>query len=106
MTEKPLFIPLKTEWFEAFERGEKRSELRRYGPGWNERTCRPGRSVTLSCGYGKHRRMTATIAEFHRRQARTFGSTYRAAIEQTFGTLNIEIAEIRLTDLRPHEREQ
>jgi len=26
---KPLFIPLKTEYYESFERGEKTEELRR-----------------------------------------------------------------------------
>jgi hypothetical protein len=29
---KPLFIPLKAEFFEAFERGEKDTEYRVYGP--------------------------------------------------------------------------
>jgi hypothetical protein len=45
---KALFIPLKTRWFRAFERGEKRDEWR---PRWNEKTLIPGRAVTLSHGY-------------------------------------------------------
>lgn len=49
--EKPLFIPLRRVWFEAFERGEKAVEYRAYGARWNERTCRPGRRATLSLGY-------------------------------------------------------
>lgn len=48
---KPLFVPLKTEWFRAFERGEKTTEYRLYGARWNESTCIPGRAVTLSHGY-------------------------------------------------------
>lgn len=42
---KPLFVPLKTEYYEAFADGSKREELRRYGPRWNEKTCAVGRPV-------------------------------------------------------------
>ena len=48
---KPLFVPLKTRYFRAFEDGTKTTEYRRYGPRWNERTARIGRPVTLSHGY-------------------------------------------------------
>jgi len=61
---KPLFIPFKKEYFEAFERGEKTFEFRQYGPRWNEKTCVPGRAVTLSCGYGKQRRLYGVIKSF------------------------------------------
>jgi len=37
MESKPLFIPLKTEYYESFERGAKPSELRVYGKRWNEK---------------------------------------------------------------------
>lgn len=57
----PLFIPLKRQYFEAFERGEKSAEWRPYGPRWNERTCRPGRPVVLSLGYGKALRLRGVI---------------------------------------------
>ena len=59
-----LFIPLKKEFFEAFERGPKTEEFRKYGPGWNERTCVIGRPVVLSCGYGKARRIRGVIQSF------------------------------------------
>jgi len=61
---KPLFIPLKREYFEAFERGEKRFEYRLSGARWNERTCVPGREALLSLGYGKHRRLRARVVSF------------------------------------------
>lgn len=61
---KPLFVPLRREYFEAFERGEKTEEYRPYGPRWNERTCFPGRRVVLSLGYGKARRLTGVIRAF------------------------------------------
>ena len=65
MSEKPLFIPLKAEYYEAFENGTKDTEYRRYGKIWNENNCRPGRTVTLSYGYGKARRMKGTVIDFH-----------------------------------------
>lgn len=58
---KPLFVPLKKKYYEAFECGDKGTEYRAYGPRWNERTCYPGRHVVLSCGYGKGRRIKAII---------------------------------------------
>lgn len=68
---KPLFIPLKTAYFEAFAKGEKTVEYRPYGPRWNECTCPVGRKVTLSHGYGKARRLTGTVIAFERSAAPT-----------------------------------
>ena len=64
MSDKPLFIPLKKEHFEAFERGEKAEEYRPAGPRWNHRTCRVGRRVTLSNGYGKSRRLSGRVVSY------------------------------------------
>lgn len=64
MTTKPLFIPLKREFFEAFKAGEKTQEYRPLGPRWNERTCALGRSVVLSLGYGKAQRLVGVITGF------------------------------------------
>lgn len=52
---KPLFLPLKTEYFNAFLSGEKSVEYRCYGPRWNERTIIQGRCVILSQGYSGKR---------------------------------------------------
>ena len=93
---KPLSIPLKTKWFNLFKSSAKTSELRRYGPRWNEKTCPVGRAVTLSKGYGKHERLSGRVTAFHKRHGQTFGSTYRVAIRETFGTDNITVAEIRI----------
>lgn len=93
---KPLFIPLKSEYYEAFVNGSKAAELRRYGPRWNEKTCTPGRSVVLSMGYGKQHRTHGRIWKFKRQHGSTFGSTYRAAILNVFGTLDIDIACISI----------
>lgn len=51
MINRPLFVPLRTEWFEAFRVGRKSVEWRVYGPRWNHRVVRPGRAVVLSHGY-------------------------------------------------------
>ena len=55
MITRPLFVPLKTRYFREFEAGRKTTEYRRYGRGWNERTCWIGRPVTLSHGYSGSR---------------------------------------------------
>lgn len=61
MSAKPLFIPLKREYFEAFRAGEKSTEYRPWGPRWNDKTCPVGRRVTLSLGYGKSHRLYGTV---------------------------------------------
>ena len=60
---RPLFIPLKRKYFEAFAKGEKTTEYRPYGPRWNDKTCVPGRPVVLSLGYGKRDRLSGIIAD-------------------------------------------
>ncbi|WP_434513816.1 hypothetical protein AB6Q56_14645 [Dechloromonas sp. ARDL1] len=62
--EKPLFIPLKREYFEQFARGDKEWEFRQEGPRWNSRTCRIGRRVVLSLGYGKKHRMFGEVVDY------------------------------------------
>ena len=65
-TEKPLFIPLKKEYYQQFLDGTKpfMEEFRKYGPRWNEKTCRVGRAVVLSCGYGKQNRTRGKVVGF------------------------------------------
>lgn len=60
-SDRPLFIPLKGEWYDKFSSGKKTVEYRRHGPGWNLKTCWVGRPVVLSRGYGKAHRMTGRI---------------------------------------------
>lgn len=48
---KPLFIPLKKEYFMAFKSGAKRTEYRLYGSRWHEGTVIKGRAVRLRLGY-------------------------------------------------------
>lgn len=97
---KPLFIPLKSIYYERFLDGSKTSELRLYGPRWNEKTCFAGRKVILSKGYGKKHRLEGVITEFLKRDARTFGQTYQQSVMNIYGTLDKPIAEIRIKVLR------
>jgi len=97
---KPLFIPLKTKYYNAFASGEKKEELRVYGPRWNEKTCTINRHVILSKGYGKHARMKGRIWRFKKQHGSLFGSTCQNAIKEVFGTLDIDIACIDITDLQ------
>jgi hypothetical protein len=63
-TDDRLFVPLTTEPFRWFERGQKRWELRRYGRQYTERQVRPGRFVELRRGYQeKCGSLWGTIAE-------------------------------------------
>jgi hypothetical protein len=61
--ERPLFIPLRRAWFDAFASGAKREEWRRHGPGWNANTCRVGRPVVLALGYSRTR-LTGVVTGF------------------------------------------
>ena len=61
---KPLFIPLKSEFFRAFQAGTKTVEFRQYGRRWNEATCQLGRPVVLSHGYGKRERLQGVVVGF------------------------------------------
>ena len=99
--EKPLFIPLKTEYYEAFKDGRKTEELRQYGPRWNEKTCQPGREVVISKGYGKQSRMKGKVRSFSKLPASVLKyPEHRQAVKALYGTLDIEIAVIVICDLR------
>jgi hypothetical protein len=50
---KPVFIPLKTKNYEAFESGKKHSEFRIYGPRWDEKTCIPDAPLFFQRGMAK-----------------------------------------------------
>ncbi|MCK4843073.1 MAG: hypothetical protein KAT04_14525 [Methylococcales bacterium] len=96
---KALFIPLKTEFYEAFADGSKTEELRLYGKRWNENTCTEGREVVLSKGYGKHFRLKGKIWRFKKQHGSLFGSIYKDDIKKVYGTLDVEIACISINQL-------
>lgn len=61
---RPLFVPLKAAYYEAFVNGTKTTEYRKFGARWNEYTCKLRRRVTISKGYGKQHRRTGVIVGF------------------------------------------
>jgi hypothetical protein len=91
--DRPLFIPLHREWFDAFARGEKTEEWRRYGPRWNERQCTPGRAVTLSLGYSGAR-LSARIVDVELRYPET-------PAQVAFFGPDAECIVLSLTDIKP-----
>lgn len=98
--EKPLFVPLNAHWFEEFEAGRKDEEIRIYGPKWNEETCRIGRPVVLSYGYGKARRMNGVIVGFRKKWGPTLPYKYMKPIVETFGDIrqHFSLIKIRLDE--------
>lgn len=78
MSQRPLFIPLRTEYFEAFRDRTKHFEYRPYGARWNERTCTIGRRVTISKGYGKQHRLHGRIAFFFKSPSPPLTANWRA----------------------------
>ena len=90
---KPLFIPLNTEYFNQFKAGIKPSEMRPYGPRWNEKTCFVGRAVTLSKGYGKHERITGVVTRFRRTTPERLGAAHHDWIA-VYGEDKNDVAEI------------
>jgi hypothetical protein len=62
MRDKPLWIPLRKEYFLAFERGEKTIEYRRHCPQWSGKHVYPGRPALLGNGYSG-RRLHAVVVK-------------------------------------------
>lgn len=93
---KPLFIPLKSEYYKLFELRLKKAELRKYGSRWNEKTCAIGREVVLSNGYGKKNRMTGRIVDFKKIPSIELGTFSKRSVLEVYGTLNIDIAMISI----------
>lgn len=89
---KPLFIPLRREWFESFRVGIKDTEYRPLGPRWNPKTCIVGRPVVLSLGYGKAHRLAGRITEFWTSEALTpaFVSIY--GYDRLMACIRIELS--------------
>lgn len=88
----PLFVPLRREFYEAFEAGTKDTEFRPYGPRWNERTCPVGRPVVISLGYGTRHRRRGVIVDFERKTEPTQTEAWR----KCYGDRGGEAACIRI----------
>lgn len=92
---RPLFVPLKGEYYEQFEQqlaysdvkyddipsSVKKEEFRKYGKQWTEKHCFKGRRVVLSYGYGKQRRLLGEVVHF--RTTHQFSPSYIALYGKT-----------------------
>ncbi len=89
---KPVFIPLKRQYFEAFKSGHKKIEYRRIGGQFTLANCFPGREVTLSLGYGTRLRLRGTVI-------RSWVEHYEqptGAIADCYGTEPIDILAVEI----------
>ena len=101
---KPLWIPLKTEYFIAFERGEKTTEFRLYGGQWCARNCYAGRPVVLGHGYsGRRLRAVVTGFETQVMDSQIYGRQKRLALIhlRVLGPLESEAALPKTGNLFP-----
>jgi len=99
---KPLFIPLMSQYYEAFLDGSKDTEYRLYGPVWNERNCPVGRAVTLSKGYGKKHRLSAVVTSFQRVTTKQVPQAVEKALDEIYGEdPNHDIAAIGIKVIWP-----
>lgn len=99
MSDKALFIPLKTEYYRAFENGSKTTERRIYGKRWNENTCKVGRKVTLSKGYGKSERMHRVVTGFSRTAFADLPNHVKATVIAVYGSDPGDIAQIEIGEI-------
>ena len=85
---KPLFVPLKTVFFNRFALGLKEDEVRLYGARWNTNTCTLMRAVTLSKGYGKKFRLTGRITKVTVCKGMDAPEQYHEGIKLCYGDLS------------------
>ena len=98
--EKPLFIPLKTEYFNAFKSGEKSVELRNAkDKRWSANNCSVGRAVTLSRCYGKHERLSGVVAAFAVLHVDELEAPSRAAFKACYGEAANYVSCIHISNI-------
>lgn len=97
---RPLFVPLKTQYYEAFANGTKTKEYR-YDARWNERTCAIGRPAVLSKGYGRYARLTGRVVSFRRVPPAQLPPDVQADIIAVYGRRGGPISEIGFSNILP-----
>jgi hypothetical protein len=97
--ERPLFVPLKAEYFDAFARGDKTVEYRLAGGPWNATTCRVGRPVTLSRGYGTQRRLDGIVTGFAERWLSDLNANIRHTLRAIYD-IHADDARIACVSIR------
>jgi len=94
MNKNPLFLPLKTEFFNAFKDGTKTHEYRRHGRQFTKKNWFPGRRVNLRRGYSTNDNLYGTVTSFKVfRKSEIIGSLAKT-ITDLYGPEDEEICEI------------
>lgn len=93
---KPLFIPLKTKYYEAFCDGTKSIEYRRPKDNFHPKKCLPGRQVTISKGYGKQHRQNGVIKSAILIDAKTLPEDKQTDVLAVYGDIDIKIIAIEI----------
>jgi hypothetical protein len=100
MSDKPLFLPLKSEHYEAFLAGKKNTEYRLHGPRWNSKTCFPERQIVLSRGYGKQNRANGAIHKVQIRKYSDLSASLRESLRQLYNLAGKDNPEIICVEIR------
>lgn len=105
MSEKPLFIPLNTEYFNAFKSGDKEYEVRKASDKrWGARHCRIGRAVTLSKGYGKYERLSGVVSSFETLPVSSLPSDLQRPFIELYGVKETFASVIGVSGLSPTQQ--
>ena len=95
--ETALFVPLVRQHFDDFKSGAKKEEFRSFGPRWNRTTCRIGRKVVLSLGYGKGNRLTGRVTSLRIGSRVTTVINARPEWKAIYGEARREVIAIGIT---------
>lgn len=104
LEDKPLFIPLNAEFYDAFEDGSKTTEYRLYGKRWNVVTCYPERKVILSRGYGKKNRLSGVVSDVRTRSLEDFNDKLQASFVKIYNLAEGVNPTIICIDIKQIER--
>lgn len=103
--DKPLFVPLKTEYYEKFESGQKTDELRRGSDKrWSAKHCYPGRPAVLSKGYGKQNRLDAVVTNHAVVSVSMLPAGLRADFEACYGLNEATVNVISFGNIRKQSK--
>lgn len=97
---KPLFVALKTKFYEQFKYGLKRYELRKLNSNFNAQTCKIGKAVILSKGYGNHERLGCYITSYKEVNGSDLPLNMQKSAREVYGTATLRFAIIGLSKPR------
>ena len=101
--QKALFVPLKIQYYNEFAAGTKTRHLRKASDKrWSAKHCPVGRAATLSRGYGKQARLSATISAHKVWRVRNLSPRDYAEFVACYGHGEEYANVIEFANIRPH----